>query len=367
MKVVFIYPYPETEAPSQRYRFEQFIPFLLERNIEVIKAPFWDEKGWSILYKKGHFLQKIQALLKGWIRRYRLLKGISNADFIFIHRELDPIGLPLFTHKLARFDRNKIIFDLDDAIWIPNSSRSNRFFERLKNWNQAAAIASLSGTISGGNRYLCNWGEKYASKSVLIPTTVDTDRVHNVLQSHHVDKVCVGWTGTHSTLKYLKPLIPSLEKLMHRFPNMEIKVICDAKPDFLSPAMQWIPWDKSREVEDLLQLHIGLMPLEEDAWSNGKCGFKAIQYMSLGIPAVVSPVGVNSEIVDHEVNGMLIFNEEEWESVLEELIINEHKRIEMGKKARPKIQQFYSVKAVKPAWLSLFGLPDTAFEYATKN
>lgn len=354
MKVLFIHPYPSGAAPSQRFRFEQYIVFLEEKGVDVELAPFWKEDDWSILYQKGHVFQKAFALIKGWLRRFTLMKKLDSFDYVFIHRELDPIGISVLRNALTKISKDKIIFDLDDAIWIPNSSSSNKMIERFKNWNQAQSLAQLSGTISGGNEYLCQWGKQYSPKTICIPTTVDTENVHNQVQCLQSSKLCIGWTGTHSTLKYLNPILPVIQNILENYKHVEFAVICDSKPDFLTENMRWIPWDKNREIEDLMIFHIGLMPLEEDLWAQGKCGFKAIQYMSLGIPAIVSPVGVNVEIVDHGINGLVCKTQEEWKNALVTLIENEEQCIAFGSKARPKIEENYSVKAIKNKWLSMF-------------
>lgn len=354
MKILFIHPYPTGAAPSQRFRFEQFIPFLEEKGVEVVRAPFWDEQSWNILYASGHFFQKTWALFQGWKRRYFLLKNASNFDMVFIHRELDPLGVSFLRRQLGNIDKSKIIFDLDDAIWIPNSSSSNKMMERFKNWKQAQQLASLSGTISAGNAYLCQWGSQYSEKTFEIPTTVDIENGHNILQEYSGKSITIGWTGTHSTLKYLDPILPILERVLEKYEHVNFNVICDSKPHFSLPKLIWTPWNKNKEIEDLLKIQIGLMPLEEDAWANGKCGFKAIQYMALGIPALVSPVGVNKEIVDNNINGFVCNTEEEWLNALVQLIENKELRISMGAKARPKIVEKYSTQALKMKWLSLF-------------
>lgn len=357
MKILFVHPYPPGEAPSQRFRFEQYLSFLDEKNVQYRRAPFWNDAGWAVLYSRGNLLYKVWALLGGLYRRYRLFRNLESYDYVFIHREIDPLGIRLFRRMLARrMRRNQLIFDLDDAIWIPNSSKSNRFMERFRNWDQAPALAAMAGMVSGGNDYLCRWAESCGAQTSVIPTTIDTRNLHNRLQNQDTGKICIGWTGTHSTLFYLEEYMPLLRRVLDRNENAELAVICDTKPAFLQQGMRWIPWNKSREIEDLMQFHIGLMPLAEDAWAKGKCGFKALQYMALGIPALVSPVGVNTRIVDDGINGFICDTTAEWEDRLNRLISDKELRIRMGGATRGKIEREYSVLAVRSRWLGLFGL-----------
>lgn len=357
MKILFVHPYPPGEAPSQRFRFEQYLRYLDGQNVQYTQAPFWDEAGWHVLYTKGSIPAKVWALCSGLYRRYKLFRRLHTYDFVFIHREIDPLGLAVFRRMLRkRKTRSAIIFDLDDAIWIPNSSKNNRFMERFRNWGQAPALASLAGKVSGGNDYLCSWAAAYGGETITIPTTIDTENLHNRLQNQDTEQVTIGWTGTHSTLFYLEEYMPLLRRVLQQNPNASLAVICDTEPGFLEAGMRWIPWDKSREIDDLMQFHIGLMPLADDAWAKGKCGFKALQYMALGIPALVSPVGVNTQIVDNGVNGFICRTEQDWQQQLNLLIRDRNLRIRMGGATRTKIEEQYSVCAVRSRWLALFGL-----------
>jgi glycosyltransferase involved in cell wall biosynthesis len=118
--------------------------------------------------------------------------------------------------------------------------------------------------------------------------------------------------------------------------------------------MEFIQWNEASEIVDLLEMHIGIMPLKADAWSEGKCGFKLIQYLSLGIPAVANPVGVNKNIIENEVTGFLCSTVEEWENALTKLIKDSHLRKKMGEKGRDKIVSSYSIQANEGLFLSLF-------------
>jgi glycosyltransferase involved in cell wall biosynthesis len=135
---------------------------------------------------------------------------------------------------------------------------------------------------------------------------------------------------------------------------VDVLVICNQPPAFSFPGLKFIPWTEQSEVNDLLRVNIGIMPLQDDAWSEGKCGFKLIQYLALGIPAVASPVGVNRDIIQDGVNGFLCMTDEEWESALLLLMTHPEKREEMGSAGREKIKSSYSIQANADVFLSLF-------------
>ncbi len=163
----------------------------------------------------------------------------------------------------------------------------------------------------------------------------------------------IGWTGTHSTMKYLEPLVPVLKKLEEKY-SFIFLVISNKEPDFHLKSLVYLPWNKESEIEDLLKMNIGVMPLVDDPWANGKCAFKALQYMALGIPAVVSPVGMNTEVVDHGINGFVCNSPQQWYAALEESLLSTNKRIELGEAARKKIEGTYAVTANRLNFLGLF-------------
>jgi glycosyltransferase involved in cell wall biosynthesis len=355
MNILFLVPYPQGEAPSQRFRFEQYLVFLEEKGVTYKLESFLDSATWSILYMSGYTFKKVAGILKGILKRIKTLFYIGNYDFVFIHREAAPLGPPLIEWIIAKVWKKKIIYDFDDAIWIPNTSDANNIAARLKWHHKVGLICSWSYKVSCGNEYLREYALQFNSRAIYNPTTLDTKNLHNpalhIKQPNY--RPVIGWTGTHSTLIYLEPLIPVLQELEKEY-DFEFCVIANKNPELPLRSFHFVPWSKETEIKDLLRFDIGLMPLVNDNWANGKCGFKALQYMSLGIPALVSPVGVNKEIVDNGINGYICNNKDEWEVALTELLKKSYKRKEMGIFAKEKVRSSYSVNSNKTNFLRLF-------------
>ena len=350
--ILFIVPYPLDKAPSQRFRVEQFFPLLTENSIYFRVESFFDQSVGSVLYKKGAFVSKFIGVVKGFFSRiFLVLFRLDQYDYVFIHREASPIGPPFFEWYISRIKRKKIIFDFDDAIWIP--ALESPFINWLKASWKIKHICRWSYKITAGNQYLANYARQYNSNVVVMPTCVDTEYIHNRIKYQHTEKIVVGWTGSHSTLAYLKNISVILQRLAD-LQNVEILVICNKPPEFSFDNLSFIPWNKDTEVDDLLKMNIGIMPLQNDKWSEGKCGFKLIQYLALGIPAVASPVGVNNKIIDHGMNGFLCTSDDEWLDGLTQLINDVTLRVKMGQKGREKIVEHYSVLANAGIFLSLF-------------
>ena len=353
MKVLFVVPYPLGEAASQRFRVEQFLPFLEEEHIEYRVATFWDKKTWLLLYKPGATLQKVWGLLKGVVRRFLLVTELHKYNYIFIHREATPIGPPWFEWVTSEVFKKKLIYDLDDALWLPNTTATNTIAAMFKQHHKVAHIIRWSYKISCGNKFLQKYAATYNSNLVLIPTTVDTEHYHNQVKQQHTSRVFLGWTGSHSTVPYLKIIEPVIQRLEQEF-EIGFIVIADKKPDLNIRSLIFIPWQKRTEIQDLLNLNIGVMPLPETEWAEGKCAFKAIQYMASGIPAVVSAVGANTHIVQDGVTGYTCTTEEEWYLRLRALIQDAGLRESIGTEGRKRVVQQFSVEAQKRNFLKLF-------------
>jgi glycosyltransferase involved in cell wall biosynthesis len=351
-KILLLLPYPLRKAPSQRFRVEMFLPYLIQNNFEISIRPFIDAPTYSILYGKGRLFQKALGIAKGYLKRlYTVLFEAGSFDFVLIHREAAPLGPPVFEWLLYKVLRKKIIYDFDDAIWI--SDQNSSIINWMKSYWKVKYICKWSYKISSGNQYLQNFASQFNDQVFIIPTVVDTASKHNSLQDQVTQKITIGWTGSHSTLKYLEPVIPVLKK-MTSMPSVEVLVICNQPPAFQFEGLRYVQWSEENEVRDLLQIHIGIMPLLPDKWSEGKCGFKIIQYLSMGIPAVASPVGVNSVIIEDGINGFLCNSPEEWEQSLMELIKDTEKRKIMGEAGRKKILEHYSLQATEDKFIDLF-------------
>jgi glycosyltransferase involved in cell wall biosynthesis len=346
LRILFIVPYPLGIAPSQRFRFEQYFAELDRRAIRYTVRPFLDTEAMGILYKSGNLGLKVWKVLRGMALRLTDLFRVRDYDVVFIHREAVPLGPPVIEWVLCKLTGKRVVFDFDDAIWLRNTSEGNPIISYLKRYRNADDLCRWATVVSCGNRYLCDHARLFNPHVVHNPTTIDTVGHHNRVRvfAETMGKVVIGWTGTHSTIRYLEQLVPVLQRLRTRF-DFELLVIADRAPEFSVEGMRFVPWKKDTEIDDLLQMHVGIMPLEDDAWSRGKCGFKALQYMALGIPAIVSPVGVNTEIVQHGTNGFVCADAAAWEQTLAEVLTRPKHLATLSAAARHTIEERYSVVA----------------------
>ncbi|RYU82835.1 glycosyltransferase [Hymenobacter persicinus] len=343
MRILFIVPYPAGKAPSQRFRFEQYLDRLTAEGHTWHLAPFISDDTWAILYKPGHAVQKALGILAGFLRRFVLLFSVPQYDYVFIHREASPIGPPIFEWLIAKVLGKKIIYDFDDAIWIPNTSEANKIVAGVKWHHKVGSICRWAYKVSCGNAYLRDYARQFNPNAVVNPTTIDTVNLHNRVRDQQAPgRLVIGWTGTHSTLRYIGQVVPVLAKLEQEY-DFEFRVISNQPPELPLRSLVFQPWRKDTEIADLAGFHIGLMPLEDDPWAKGKCAFKALQYMALGIPALVSPVGMNTEVVTDDVNGYVCTTPADWEASLRRLLDDNALRTRLGRAARQTVEGRYSV------------------------
>ena len=350
--VLFLVPYPLGIAPSQRFRFEQYFDLLKKNGFEFDVKPYLDQRAMLYLYEPGNFFRKVWKVKLGLIKRFFQLFSLHKYDYVFIHREAAPVGPPVFEWLIIKVFGKKVIFDFDDAIWIKNTSSTNSVISWFKRYRNAENVCVWAWKVSCGNDYLANHARQFNTNVVVNPTTIDTEKHHNRVKAFSKEKLTIGWTGTHSTIKYLDALIPVLKRLESEY-DFNFLVIADRAPDFELKSLQFTPWNKQTEIDDLLKMDVGIMPLKDDKWANGKCGFKALQYMALGIPAIVSPVGVNTKIVDHNVNGWICNADVEWEEILRTVLEKKVELNDFSASARIKIERHYSVKSNTANFLHL--------------
>ena len=350
MNVLFWVPYP-TEGASNRYRVEQYLPYLEKEGIKYSLRHFWSSSAYKILYKKGYFLKKTYFFICGTISRFIDLLNIAHYDIVFIHREAYPIGKAFFEITLSVLSK-PIIFDFDDAIFVPTFSQPNNFVEKFKSADKVGTILRRSSHIIAGNRYLYNFALRYNHFVSIIPTPIDTNKYYPDFKIDK-DEVIIGWMGSVTTLDFLNIMVGVFIYLSKRFHNIKLKIIGG---NFSVKGLSNViskPWSLEEEIEDLKSFDIGIMPMPDNKWTNGKCSFKAILYMSMGIPCVCSSVGMNKEIITDGMNGFIASTENEWIEKLSLLVENSELRKRIGMAGRKTVEERYSVKVNAPKYLQV--------------
>lgn len=352
-KVLFIASHRPDRNPGQRFRFEQYFDHLRENGYDCHLSFIINANDDKVLYARGKYLHKALLGLKAALKRGSDALSGNRYDIIFIFREAFFTGSTLFEKLFAR-SRAKLIFDFDDAIWHFDVSEANKKLGFLKNPGKTAQIISRVDLVFAGNRYLADFARHYNEHVVIIPTTIDTD-LYIPGPFNQGREVCIGWSGSITTIRHFQIVVPALKKIREKYGDqVRFKVIGDGAYRNPELGIQGIAWSKDDELKELRAIDIGIMPLPDDEWSRGKCGLKGLQYMALEIATVMSPVGVNSEIIRDGENGMLASGEDEWVQKLSQLIDDQALRRRLGQAGRQTVLEGYSVHAQKNNYLRYF-------------
>ncbi len=345
MKIALLSKYTRLGA-SSRLRTYQYISGLREADISVQVFPLFDDaylmslyggKGRSSRAVFGYYRNRIQSFCK-----------FENVDLIWLEKEAFPY-VPYWLEKIFVPKHIPIVVDYDDAIFH-NYDLSKNFFVRLALGRKIDKIMSSASTVICGNEYLAIRAKKAGAKKIkIMPTVVDKTRYRVNLKNKN-DIPVIGWVGSPSTQKYLLEIQSVLKNVCAN--GLARLVLVGVTPDiskkFPGIQIQTFDWNEDTEPSQIADFDIGIMPLIDEPWERGKSGYKLIQYMACGLPLVASPVGVNSEIVQHNENGFLATTNQEWEESLLELIHSFSMRQLFGKAGRLMVEEKYSIQSQAP-------------------
>jgi glycosyltransferase involved in cell wall biosynthesis len=262
------------------------------------------------------------------------------------------LGTSFFERQFAR--KAKMIFDFDDSIWVQNVSAGNKMFSFFKNAEKTKDIIAKADLVFAGNNYLAGFARQFNENVVIVPTTIDTE-IYKPILKNAKEKICIGWSGSITTIEHMETKMQALKAIKNKYGNkVYFKIIGDGRYYNEDLKTQGLPWKKETEIHDMAEFDIGIMPLPDTEWAKGKCGLKGLQYMALGVPTIMSPVGVNSEIIQDGENGFLADSDEEWVNKLSLLIESFELRRKIGNTGRKTVEEKYSIHTNSKLYLRYF-------------
>lgn len=314
--------------PSTRFRWAQYVDDFIANGFEVteLESKFG---AYAPVEKVKRPLWIAKSLVENILRTY----GSNKYDIRFLQRNL--------TATLCTFEsylKKPLIFDVDDAIFLGARGRS------------ADVIASYSSVVVCGNDFLADHFSKFASVEVL-PTAIDTIKFSPVKKSVNNSCAVIGWAGSSSGFKYLYSIENAIKRVMVANPAVVLKIVADRPPVFDNLPIDRVifeKWTSQREVDVIREFTLGIMPLNDDLWARGKCSFKMLTYMAVGIPVIVSPVGMNIEILSRGNCGYAPASLDDWFDAITLLLANDNIRSEMGAVGRRIVETTYSKAVIAP-------------------
>ena len=351
MRVLTLVPSQKGYSPGQRGSIELWESVLKSAGITLDYAPFETEKLSRILYKSGNHLSKAFEMVRGYSDRIGLLKRLGEYDAVFVYREAALLG-PAFLEKLVA-RRKPLIYQLDDPLFMPYKSPSNGYLSYLKFFGKVKEIIRISKVVMVNSSHIREYAEQFNKNIWQIPSIVDTRKFIYKPFDENKKRVCVGWSGSPTTLKNIKLVEKPLTRLSE-------KDICDIRfiggTDFDLDGVKYTAqkWNEATEVEDLRRMQIGLVPLPENSWNKYKFIMKTAQYMALGIVPVGTPMASNTEVIRHGENGFLAATDDEWLEYLTILVKDSNLRNKMSAAAVEDALAKYSLEANTAEIISAF-------------
>ncbi|ART81781.1 hypothetical protein CBP31_03390 [Oceanisphaera profunda] len=310
-------------VPSSRFRVRQHIKSLNSLGVNVV-----ENISTNGSHPPSGVFNRLMWLPKILNEARSRVSLTSNYDLCFIQKPL----ISTF-YSFERAIKKPFVFDVDDAIHLGT-----------RGYN-ATRIATKADHVICGNNFLAEHYKKYSDVTVL-PTSVDTDYfIPSKTINNPEGFLIIGWCGSSSGFKYLYSIESQILKVLNKYSNVKLKVVANSPPEFkLIPENKVIykKWSSETEVEDIQDFTVGLMPLDDSLWARGKCSYKMLTYMAVSVPVIVSAVGMNVDVMDFGVSGIMINNNYEWEDAIVSLLDNESLCYSMGEVGRKVVCENYS-------------------------
>jgi len=342
IKILLLSRY-ENFGASSRYRSYQYLPYFCKEGIEITAAPLFDNDYIKNLYASRK--KNLLKILRAYVKRIINLCHVGDFDVIWIEKEALP-WLPVWIEHKLGLAKATYMVDYDDAIF----HRYDQHHFKLIRWilgKKIDRIMQYAALVLVGNEYLLERAKKAGAKRVeLLPTVIDLEKYPSNSFNNN-DIFTIGWIGSPVTSHYLKLVMPALEEFCKK--NTARIVLIGAKKEELSNIqVEYVPWSEETEIKEIQKFDVGIMPLPDNGWERGKCGFKLIQYMACGLPVVGSPVGVNAKIIKHGINGYQAKNTNEWIWALQKLKGDQELRQKMGRAGRKNVEKEYCLQVTAP-------------------
>jgi glycosyltransferase involved in cell wall biosynthesis len=354
VKVLFLATYPE-EGASSRLRITQFFPYLEDHGIQCTFRPLFDTAFYRAFYRPGGTFGKALRLLCLTLARLVDVVGARRYDVVFIQREAHIVGPPVLEWALTHLVRRPLVFDFDDAVFIPSTSGVyGRLATLLKRPGKTTSVVRWSDQVIVCTEYSRRFALAHHSAPVVIPTVVDSDLYRP--RPRPMDAVpTIGWVGSFTAAPFVLALRDVFERLGERH-RYRLKLVGLGMPFTLrSPNVEVVnvPWELEREVADYQSLDIGIYPLLSDPWTEGKMGFKVVAYMAVGVPSVSSPIGDHVNFVRDGENGFFASTPDEWVTKLSRLLDDPGLRAEIARRGRRTVEEWFCVDRQAPRLLEV--------------
>jgi glycosyltransferase involved in cell wall biosynthesis len=326
-------------------RFYQFLPALKQAGIDVSIAPLVHHEQLTRRLTSGEY--DLGSTTRSYAARVLALVRAGPNDVLWIEKEIFP-WIPSIFERLPLLLKVPYVVDYDDAIFHTYDQHPNPGV-RATLGRKIATVMRHAAVVTAGNTYLADYARAAGAKRIVeIPTVVDVARYMGAAPPRSAEPFRIGWIGTPSTSRHLPDIAEPLQQLAASH-TVQLVVVGAQNPMTDAVSVEVRQWREATEVQDIKSFDVGVMPLADEPFTRGKCGYKLIQYMAAGLPTVASPTGMNATIVDHGRTGFLATSPEEWLTSLDTLVGDPRLRAELGEAGRNRVIERYSLEAALPS------------------
>jgi glycosyltransferase involved in cell wall biosynthesis len=353
MRVLVLTPYPYGSTAGPRSSFELWEKVLSQADIHLDYAVFETDELHRIIYEPVSVARKGYEMARAYVKFLPKARAARDYDAVFINREATLIGPAVVERWVARFGK-PLIYHIDDPLYIPYRSPSNGVLSYLKFFGKVGSLCKISSVVIANSPSHVAYASRFNRNVWEVPSVVDGLMYNGWRPRAQSDApVCIGWSGSPSTVPNLQLIREPLRELSKR---EDITVRLIGGTDFGLPdvAHQGTAWKADTEVADLRQLDVGLLPVPLTPWTPHKFYLKLVQYMALGIPPVATPLGANTAVIDDGRSGFLADSSAEWIAILDRLVRDPDLRQEVGQRAAEVARERYTLQAVSDRVISAF-------------
>jgi glycosyltransferase involved in cell wall biosynthesis len=349
--VLVLTPYQYGHAPGPRSSLELWERVLSSAGIELHYAPFETDRLRAVLHRTGHYATKTREIAKAYLAQFARARSVRDFDAVVVYREATLIGPALLERLAAR--SAPLIYVIDDPLYVPYRSPFSGYLSYLKFFGKVGRICRLSRVVIVNSSQHFKYASQHSDDVRCIPSVVDGERYYRQPKTGASAVPCIGWTGSASTVDNIRTIGKPLRTVQRE---------CAARFHFIGPDARPLegllcttqPWRAETEVDDLRRIDIGILPLPINEWNKRKFYLKLVQYMALGIPAVCTPLGSNTEVVDDGVTGFLARCDEDWVRVLKKLVTDADLREAVGESAAAVARRKFTLEANADRIVSAF-------------
>ena len=328
-KVLFL-AVGDRHSPGTRLRALAYVPFLERRGFRVeVRFPLGPDPN---RVRRRRILRPLELV--------RDLAAAARSDLVVVYRKT----FPGVSARLLRGIARRVIYEFDDAIYLPSPSEPQGQRAEARYRRNFEATVRVADLVIAGNRHLA--AEVVNRPTEILPTGVDLSLFKPRPVRTQVSGCVFGWIGTAENLAQWQRLLPVFKRIIAVDPTVRFKVVSNHRPPECDLPVDFERFSLAREAACLDDFDVGLMPLEDTPWCRGKCSCKALQCMAMGQPVVLSPVGMNREVVEAGVSGAFATTEEEWVAELLRLAGDLELRSKMGRAARAVVERSYSLERI---------------------